>query len=72
MKQDMRLKTKQATYLSMMAKGMTPSSDELGRDFHPLLRKGLIEERAPQSDICDGFVLTEKGRKALKESLRSN
>jgi DNA-binding PadR family transcriptional regulator len=61
-----RLNEEQTAFLSAINEGRNPSIDRLNRGFDPLLKNGLIEERYPMSDICDGFRLTEKGRETLR------
>lgn len=61
-----KLNKRQAEYLSAIDCGTNPSTRRLRRGFSPLLKRGLIEERTPLSDICDGFRLTKKGNEVLR------
>jgi len=68
MNRNNRLKGRQVGYLSAIARGANPSTCGLSNGFDILLKRGLIEDKTPMSDICDGFRLTEKGKAALRRA----
>jgi DNA-binding MarR family transcriptional regulator len=63
-----RLNKEQVGYLSDIANRTNPSTCRLGNGFDPLLKRGLIEDKTPLSDVCDGFRLTQKGKEALRRA----
>ena len=66
MNRNNKLNGMQLEYLSSINDGRNPSVDRAGNGFDLLLKRGLIEDKTPMSDICDGFRLTEKGRAELR------
>ena len=68
MNNKIRLNRPQFEYLLDIKEGRNPSSASLGTAFKPLLSNGLVEERCPRSDICDGFVLTDSGTRLLRST----
>jgi len=66
MNRNNRLSGGQIEYLSAIAHGTNPFTCRLSNGFDILLKRGLIEDKTPMSDICDGFRLTEKGSAALR------